>query len=195
MESYLIGSKIKSRSSRFTKISSAILEAAQEEPTTQKRKNVFLSHKVEDQDLIIKLGEMLEAYGLSVYIDWRDDQELDRSNVGKATAIRLRSRMKACDCLLYVATENARASKWMPWELGFKDGHDGHVAVLNVAEKDGKFQNQEYISMYPKVHFDISQIGYNIANIYIDDGSGKPFSIKQWVASRIDPTVEKYLRK
>ncbi|MFJ7007931.1 toll/interleukin-1 receptor domain-containing protein [Pseudomonas putida] len=120
------------------------------------RFDVFLSHSINDAELVLGVKVLLEEMGKKVYVDWVDDPELDRSQVNKLTAERLRGRMKQSDTLLYIATENATNSKWMPWELGYFDGHKpGKVAILPVVEKDNQtFEGQEYLGLYPTVDKD-----------------------------------------
>ena len=86
-------------------------------------------------------------------MDWIDDQALERNCVTADTAEVLRHRMRQCDSLLYLATENAPKSKWMPWELGYFDGYkNGGVSVLPVMdESDSPFEGQEYLGLYPVV--------------------------------------------
>nr|WP_237719485.1 toll/interleukin-1 receptor domain-containing protein [Pseudomonas luteola] len=120
------------------------------------RFDVFLSHSINDAELVLGVKALLEEMGKKVYVDWADDPELDRSQVNKHTAERLRGRMKQSETLLYIATENATSSKWMPWELGYFDGHKPNkVAILPVLENENqKFEGQEYLGLYPSVDKD-----------------------------------------
>ncbi|MFD4840966.1 toll/interleukin-1 receptor domain-containing protein [Achromobacter sp. NPDC058515] len=115
--------------------------------------DIFLSHSVKDADLVLGMKELLEARGLSVYIDWDTDRQLDRSSVSADTANVLRKRMQQSRSMLYLATAAASSSKWMPWELGFFDGlRGGQVAVLPVLDTaTERFSGQEYLELYPKV--------------------------------------------
>lgn len=117
---------------------------------------IFLSHSINDAELVLGVKVLLEELGKKVYVDWVDDPELDRSQVTKHTAERLRGRMKQSDSLLYIATESASGSKWMPWELGYFDGHKpGNVAILPVLDSENqKFEGQEYLGLYPIVDKD-----------------------------------------
>lgn len=90
--------------------------------STLKTYDVFLSHSFLDATEIDALSQGIEEMGFSVYIDWKESPELDRSNVTSKTARELRVKMDACRCLLYVATDNITNSKWCPWELGYLDG-------------------------------------------------------------------------
>lgn len=115
--------------------------------------DIFLSHSIHDAELIVGIKELLENLGFSVYVDWDADPQLDRTAVSKKTADILRRRMRQSKSLIYVATEKASNSKWMPWELGFFDGHKpGQVAVLPLLDSEsGTFHTQEYLGLYPVV--------------------------------------------
>lgn len=119
---------------------------------TSKRYDIFLSHSSTDARVVGGLKLELEALGYSVYVDWIEDPQLDRSNVTKENAETLRIRMKQCKSLLYAFSENARSSTWMPWELGYFDGIKGTVAVLPIVEGDkSSFQGNEYVELYPYI--------------------------------------------
>lgn len=117
------------------------------------RFDIFLSHAMVDAELVLGIKVLLEAEGQKVYVDWIDDQALERDRVTAKTADVLRTRMRQSESLLYVATENATNSKWMPWELGYFDGFKhGGVAILPVLDKsDSQFEGQEYLGLYPAV--------------------------------------------
>ena len=60
--------------------------------------------------------------------------------------------MKASRCLFYSTTERATESKWMPWELGYMDGHCTRAAILPiVAYSTDSYPGQEYLGVYPYV--------------------------------------------
>ena len=113
--------------------------------------DVFLSHSYEDAEVIAGVAALLEADGLSVYVDWAVDRQLDRSAVTPEVARLLRNRMKHCYFLLFVSSAASPSSKWMPWELGYFDGrHRGRIGILPIVERTGQdFQGQEYLGIYP----------------------------------------------
>src|SRR5437870_1783963 len=84
-----------------------------------KRYDIFLSHSYDDGELIYGVKKLIEALGLTVYVDWIDDAKLDRSKVTVKTAALLRERMKTCSSLVYAHSANSPQSVWMPWELGY----------------------------------------------------------------------------
>ncbi|MFZ2412264.1 MAG: toll/interleukin-1 receptor domain-containing protein [Candidatus Methanoperedens sp.] len=117
--------------------------------------DIFLSHAFDDKELILGLALALEDLGYAVYLDWRDDPSLNRNVVTSKTAERLRAKMKVSRCLLYATTEHASESRWMPWELGFKDGDNNRVAILPVTRVYAtSYQGQEYLGVYPYISDD-----------------------------------------
>lgn len=127
--------------------------------TDHHRFDIFLSHSSSDSDLILGVKALLENAGYTVYVDWVDDAQLDRSHVTRETADLLRRRMKQSNSLVWVATEAAGDSKWMPWELGYFDGFKpGHVAILPLVNNQfDAFKGQEYLALYPVVGNDVYQ--------------------------------------
>lgn len=118
--------------------------------------DVFLSHSMKDEDLVLGVVKILESMGQKVYVDWVVDKQLSRDSVTKETAETLRRRMKQSSRLLYLATDNASSSKWMPWELGYFDGlRPEKVAILPLVEYSfSSFNGQEYLGLYPALDKD-----------------------------------------
>lgn len=114
--------------------------------------DIFLSHAFDDKELVLGLALAIEDFGYTVYLDWRNDPLLDRKTVTVKTADILRARMKSSRCLLYSTTESSSVSKWMPWELGFKDGHNMRVAILPMSRNQtATYHGQEYLGLYPYI--------------------------------------------
>jgi TIR domain len=110
---------------------------------------IFLCHRKLDEELVLGVRLKLEReYGYKVYIDWLDDAEFDRKDVSKKTAETLRIRLRQSRCLMFVHTENSIASKWMPWELGFMDGHKPNKSTIlpirNLLNSTPDYGDQEY---------------------------------------------------
>ena len=121
--------------------------------STAKSYDIFLSHSYDDGELILGVKKMIEALGVTVYVDWIEDAKLDRSKVTVKTAALLRERMKTCSSLVYAHSANSPHSVWMPWELGYFDGlKSDHVWILPlVADSDSEYKKQEYLGLYPSV--------------------------------------------
>lgn len=132
--------------------------------------DIFLSHSIRDAELILGIKAIFEDLGYKVYIDWIDDPQLDRSNVNKDTASKLRERMTASKSLFYVTTDNATNSKWMPWECGYFDGLKEKVAILPVKKTISyEFNGQEYLNLYPHCRKSRSTSGKDVIFIYKDN--------------------------
>lgn len=113
--------------------------------------DVFLSHSIRDARQVLAIKEFLETQGLTVYVDWVEDPQLDRSRVTTATADALRERMRQSKSLIYAWSRNSVGSKWMPWELGFFDGLKGEaITVLPLVQQhDYEFPGTEFLGLYP----------------------------------------------
>lgn len=149
--------------------------------SSQKAYDIFLSHSIRDADLILGMKGTLEDLGYTVYVDWIEDPNLDRSKVTPATADKLRVRMNSSKSLFYVTTANADASLWMPWECGFFDGKREKVAIVPIqkSSNNNSYSGQEYLGLYPYVVKDMSKGGKEM--LYIQNGNSKYIDYDSWV--------------
>lgn len=137
--------------------------------------DIFLSHSYLDKETVLGLKNYLFSKGLSVYIDWIDDKELDRSKVNEETADRLRKRMKQCSSLFFATSTNSSSSKWMPWECGYFDALKGKVVILPIAKSDvSTFKGQEYLSLYP-------YIDATSTTLWVNDPTSGYCSLGDWL--------------
>ncbi|WP_213803174.1 hypothetical protein [Granulicella sp. dw_53] len=117
--------------------------------------DIFLSQTIRDAELVLGVYDQLTALGFRVFCDWIDSPEIDRSNVTPANADYLRRIMQRSKSLLYLDTNGAEQSLWMCWELGWFDGHEGHVAILPVlSEGSTAYRGREFLGLYPYVEID-----------------------------------------
>lgn len=165
-----------------TKTAGRILESEQFAERDKKAWDIFLSHSYQDAQLdneaLLGLRELLKELGYSVYIDWIEDSQLDRSTVTKETAATLKTRMSESKSLLFATSKNSASSKWMPWELGFFDGSKSNrVAVLPLTGGT-EFKGQEYLGLYPYV--DVTS-----GRLYIhSQETGKWVTYADWLAGK-----------
>ena len=119
--------------------------------------DIFLSHSYSDKVKVHKLVKMFNDCGYSVYVDWIDDKQLDRSLVDSQTANILKARMKNSKGLAFLTTANSVSSKWCPWELGYMDGlKNGRCCILPVLQyKRDYFSGQEYLGIYPYLDYEV----------------------------------------
>jgi hypothetical protein len=114
--------------------------------------DVFLSHSFKDAEVIRGVRVEIETAGLTAYVDWIEDSQLDRSQVSAETAKILRRRMSHCQFLLYATSAASPDSKWMPWELGYFDGlkDSSKVGIFPLVQSAmDTFGGQEYLGLYP----------------------------------------------
>ncbi len=154
--------------------------------TTPTEFDIFLSHSFLDKEEVQGLYQELTDFGYTVYVDWIIDPNLDRTNVTKESATLVRKRLKASKSLLLAISTNVSISKWIPWELGYIDGHTNKCAIIPVSKEriaPKSFKGSEYLSLYPfiKKHpiqgtgkdelwVIESEHNYSILNLWIRNG-------------------------
>lgn len=133
----------------FSKTPSAVLIERVDKQNSERAWDIFLSHAYLDREMLLGTVLTIEDLGYSVYIDWREDPKLDRTQVTPSTAEVLRDRMRASKCLFYSVTPNAKESAWMKWELGWKDGHNNRAAILPIVGETTETSNeQQFLGLY-----------------------------------------------
>lgn len=168
--------------------SKPVLNRVQESFSGVESYDIFLSHRYIDKDAVAGLADKLRnEYGLKVYVDWIVDPDLDRDKVNKKTADLIRKRMKQCKCLWYVTSENASGSKWMPWEVGFMDGHKDLVAICPLVEGSRQtFNGEEYLSLYPYISEDIAE-KESQKSLWVNESSSVYCRFNAWLRSGQKP--------
>ncbi len=120
------------------------------------RYDVFLSQTIHDREIVFGVYTILtEDLKLTVFCDWIDSPQADRSHVTPENARYVRDRMGRSDTLLFVDSNSADQSKWMCWELGWFDGAKGKVGILPVVKSPGDpYRGREFLGLYPAVEVD-----------------------------------------
>jgi len=155
------------RAQNFYKTQSRVLRESASAFNKYKKYDIFLSHSSKDAEIILGVKGVLEDLGYTVYVDWVDDPQLDRSSVNKGTASALRERMKCCNSLFFVTTGNSGSSKWMPWECGYFDGMKEKVAIVPVKaiSFSDEYNGQEYLGLYP--YCLKANTGHNVPKLWV----------------------------
>ncbi|MFH7809790.1 toll/interleukin-1 receptor domain-containing protein [Acinetobacter sp. BSP-153] len=172
-----------SEASRFNISMESYFNESLKQQNLKNNFDIFLSHSSKDKTLILGIKKFIEESGYTVYIDWVDDPQLDRAHVNVTTANVLRTRMKQSKFLIYVDSNNATTSKWMPWELGYFDGYKPNkIGILPVRyNSEGTYTGQEYLELYPKIEknslnalyeLKYSEINGKSFRTYFSNGSG-----------------------
>ncbi len=181
---YITENELRSRSSiakskHYAKTSNQILNESFRNFSSTKVYDIFLSHSFKDSDLILGLKEYLESeLSLSVYVDWIEDSQLNRTKVNGETANILRTRMRTCKALIYAVSNNSTESRWMPWELGYFDGNkNGKVAILPIiSNSSNQFQGEEYLQLYQYIEKIPKTLSYERDKLKINGND-----LKNWV--------------
>jgi hypothetical protein len=150
--------------------------------------DIFLSHSTNDSEKVAGLKLLLEDMGYSVYIDWIEDPQLNRSNVTKATAAVLKGRMHTCRSLFYAFSENSSGSKWMPWELGYFDGIKQKAAVLPIkagTQSTDTFQGTEYLGLYHYITVGNDTSGRQ--RLWVRESATKYVVYEEWLQNGTQP--------
>lgn len=150
-----------------------------------KNYDLFLSHSYKDKELVIPLVELIQKCGYTVYVDWINDNKLDRNCVDKTTADLLRERMRQCKSLAYLTTSNTTDSKWRPWELGYYDGFSKNqrCCIIPVVEYNAStFKGQEYLGLYNYIQIDkgYNSNGYDLW-VHNVDKQSEYTNLKHWL--------------
>lgn len=144
--------------------------------------DIFLSHSVLNADEIVALKYDIEGMGFSVYVDWIEDPQLDRSRVTKDNASIIRARMDRCKSLFFATSDVSPNSKWMPWELGYFDGKKEKAAILPISDSTtNHYSGQEYLGLYPYVTKDPMQ-GSGNETLWIHESALTYITFEAWLA-------------
>lgn len=127
------------------------------EARTLRLQTIFLCHSHHDSILAKGLVQLFAQHGWDVYVDWMDSEMPDHPNA--ETAARIKQRISQTNLFLFLATANAKASRWCPWEIGYADATKTNNSILVVPTQDehGRTHGNEYLQLYR--HIDLSQAG------------------------------------
>ena len=117
------------------------------------KRTIFLSHKHDDlEDLKGFIGYLERNYNVECYIDSDDLGMLEKTS--GETAERIKKAIKATDRFILLAMDNAIASKWCNWELGYGDAQKfkDRIAILPMKNTGHTFYSgNEYMGIYPHI--------------------------------------------
>lgn len=150
--------------------------------TASAKHHIFLSHSHDDNELVLHVARLLGDYSDAIYVDWKDDSM--PAVTCPATARRIKKKISETAKFVLLATNNALASKWVPWELGIADKSNTmrNVAILPVVDPPHEWRGNEYIGIYSYIDRRDSQ-GGTIRNqpAVIDPETGNGIWLKEWL--------------
>lgn len=116
-------------------------------------KRVFLSYSTLDYVYVDQVMDFFKDAKAAVYIDCGDDRLPHIPS--PQTAELLKDAINACPRFVVMLSENSKASKWVPWELGLADGLKGlaPVALFTIGKtfQEETWEKQEYLGLYPRI--------------------------------------------
>jgi hypothetical protein len=150
----LVRRRAQARAQKYGRTVQGALKAEARKDAT--RYDVFLSQTIHDREIVFGVYTILtEDLGLTVFCDWVESPQTDRSAITPENARYVRDRMERSDTLLFVDSDSADQSKWMCWEIGWFDGAKGKVGVLPVVKTSSSpYRGREFLGLYPRVETD-----------------------------------------
>ena len=146
----------------------SLFEEKQKLASLRRIKSGFLCHSHKDRTLVEGLIAIFQEEGLSLYIDWKDHT---MPNVpDKVTAERIQDHIRTCDLFIFLASENSKASRWCPWEIGYADSSGKSIYILPTSNDSGTYGN-EYLQLYPNIDMATSEHRKGYA-VFQPDGKG-----------------------
>jgi hypothetical protein len=115
-------------------------------------KSAFLCHSHKDETLVRGLIALFQEAGIDLFVDWKDHSMPETPNA--ETAKKIQDAIKARGLFLFLATANAKASRWCPWEIGYADSSLRKVFIIPTTDGSGTYGN-EYLQLYS--HIDIGR--------------------------------------
>jgi hypothetical protein len=112
------------------------------------KKSAFLCHSHKDEELVKGLLAYFEEAGIDIYVDWKDNEMPETPN--GETARQIQSKIKSMGLFLFLATANAKDSRWCPWEIGYADSSNRSIFIIPTSDGYNTFGN-EYLELYPRI--------------------------------------------
>jgi hypothetical protein len=115
-------------------------------------RTAFLCHSHRDQTLVTGLVALLNEANWNVYVDWNDPVMPDVPD--RVTAQRIQEQIGQTDFFLFLATPNALASRWCPWEIGYANGVKPIDTIVVIPTRSGSVTHgNEYLDLYRSIDF------------------------------------------
>lgn len=121
-------------------------------PKSLAKATAFLSHSHKDRHLIAGLIQLWGEKGISVYVDW-NDEEMPKAT-SRITAELIKKKIIEHDWFIIFATNDAIQSRWVSWEIGVADQAIGPSRILMVpiaTYEGGEAYGSEYLDLYNRI--------------------------------------------
>ena len=104
----------------------------------------FISHKNEDTDAAVELGNhIMNDFGYNIYLDIYDSslQEADKNDDVDSIVKSIHKGLNYSTHLLCVVTDKSKESWWIPYEIGYAQAKNKKTASM-------KIKNSEYLPSF-----------------------------------------------
>lgn len=152
--------------------------------------SIFLSHSHKDTDLVNGILAVLgRSSNYSLFIDWQNSDMPDVTN--RETASKIKQAIKDGEYFMVLATANALASRWVPWEIGVADilKPTDKILLIPIANQFGTWNGNEYLQLYNSLELsdqgDFAVFQSNEANDTIKYGE----LLQTWLDARASKLV------
>ena len=108
----------------------------------------FISHKEEDTEAAIELGNhIMEDFGYNIYLDVYDKtlQNADKNNDVEGVVNAIHQSIQYASHLICIISEKSKNSWWIPYEIGFAKAN-------NVKTSSLKIKQTEYLPSYLRIN-------------------------------------------
>lgn len=103
--------------------------------STKSKMCFFISHKNEDTDAAIELGNhIMNDFGYNIYLDVYDGalQEADENDDVDSIVKSIHKGLNYSTHLLCVVTDKSKESWWIPYEIGYAQAKDKKTASIKI---------------------------------------------------------------
>ena len=100
---------------------------------------IFISHKKEDEDAAIEIGEFLtNIAGLNIYLDTKDFELKEAVSIENDRKIvdSIKKGLNNSTHLLCLISDKTKLSWWVPFEIGFAENKNVEISVLKLKGVD-----------------------------------------------------------
>lgn len=135
---------------------------------------IFISHKKEDSDTAIKIGDFIMNHGIDIYLDLYDCvlQEAAGYDNDKSIVDSVKRGLKASTHLLCIISDKTKLSWWVPYEIGMADEKGLIISSLklkNVEDIPSFLKIQEALCTARDFHNYIQSMTTGIQNVFSHD--------------------------
>lgn len=107
---------------------------------------IFISHKLEDTHIALKLNLEFEKRGIKTYLDTLDSQT---SNNGKVLTEHIKNIIRNCTDIIVVMSEKTKNSQWVPFEIGMSAQRDMPTVTFMV----DNVELPEFLEYWPRLKY------------------------------------------